>query len=186
MPSAANPTDLWPQPGPVIAAVRFDEYGRHCLRQALRLAARRGQPAIALHILHETMRTSGFYRRHDDGEVLRPSLDVAHELLAGFAAEMVSEEPEAAEVVLRRLVVPGLPQRRIVEVARQTEAELIVIGGHRRTGLDRLLSRDVTGAVLRHAPCPVQVVDAAGSSVDPRHLRPGRPDQPLPPAVEIT
>lgn len=186
MPSAASPSDLWPQSGPVVAAVHFDECGRHCLRQALRLAAHRGQPAIALHILHETARTMGFYRHHDDGDVLRPSLDIAKELLAGFAAEAVADEPDAAVVALRQLVVPGVPERRIAEVARRIESALIIIGGRRKTGLDRLLGRDVTGAVLRQAPCPVQVLDAAGNALDPHDLRPIGPSQQLPPAVEST
>lgn len=186
MPEVASLLPLEAQPQPVIAAIGFDEYGRQCLRQALRLAAHKDRPAIALHILHETARNLGFYRRHDDGEVLRPNADVAGDLLAGFSAEVIADEPDAAGVDLRRLVVPGVPARRIVEVARLANAELIVIGGRRKTGLDRLLGPDVTGAVLRHAPCPVLVVDADGNPLDPRDLRPGRPHQTLPPAVETT
>ncbi|WP_295544276.1 universal stress protein [uncultured Thiohalocapsa sp.] len=186
MPEPISPLDPAAPPGPVVAAVRFDEVGRHCLRQALRAAAHQHRPAIALHILHETARTAGLYRRHDDGDVLRPNLDVAAELLTGLTAEALADEPEARGDALRQLVVPGLPKQRIIEVARLTHAGLIVIGGRPLTGLDRLLRRDVTGAVLRRAPCPVMVVDAAGNRLDPRHLRPLPPNHTLPPAVETT
>jgi nucleotide-binding universal stress UspA family protein len=186
MPEAASLPKLSAEFRPVIAAIGFDEYGRQCLRQALRLAARRDRPAIALHILHETPRNLGFYRRQDDGEVLRPNADVASDLLAAFSAEVIADEPDTSNVSLRQLVVPGLPAGRIVEVARLTNAELIVIGARPKTALDRLLSRDVTWAVLRHAGCPVLVVDALGKPVDPHDLRPGRPRQPLPPAAGAT
>lgn len=186
MPHAASLPQPTAESRPVIAAVCFDEYGRQCLRQALRLAARRDRPAIALHILHETTRNLGFYRRQDDGEVLRPNADVAGDLLAAFSAEVIADEPDTSDVSLRQLVVPGVPAGRIVEVARLTDAELIVIGARPRTGLERLLSPDVIGSVLRHAGCPVLVVDALGEPVDPHDLRPGHPRQPLPPAAGAT
>jgi nucleotide-binding universal stress UspA family protein len=170
---------------PVVAAISFDEQGRNCLRQALRLAARRGRPVIALHVLNETPRTLGFYRLHDDGEVLRPIADVAESLLAGFSAEVIADQPDWVHVTLRQLVVSGVPDRRVVEVAGLAGAELVVVGGRRKSALQRLLGRDVTGAVLRYAPCPVVVVDDDGS-----HLRPpeqgGRRGQPLPTVAETS
>jgi len=75
MPDPANLSCIDAQPGPVMAAISFDELGRQCLLQALRRAAHAGQSVIALHILHETERTIGLYRRHDRGEVLRPNID---------------------------------------------------------------------------------------------------------------
>jgi nucleotide-binding universal stress UspA family protein len=55
-------------------------------------------------------------------------------------------------------LLEGSPAQRIVEEARRWHADLIVVGSHRRTGLDRLLHPSVSRAVLRHAPCPVDVV----------------------------
>jgi nucleotide-binding universal stress UspA family protein len=59
------------------------------------------------------------------------------------------------------LIVRGIPWQQIVEVARTSQADLIVIGTHGRTGLARLLSRGTATKVQRHAPCRVQVVGAA-------------------------
>lgn len=185
MADTARFSDVGARRGPVIAAVRFDEAGRQCLRHALLGAAQTGRPAIALHVLHETGRTLGLYRRHDDGEVLRPNAEVASALLADFSAEVIADEPAWTGVSLRHLVVPGVPERRIVEVARLAGAELIVTGGRPKVGLDRLLSRNVAAAVMRHAPCPVVVVDTSGHALDPQDLRQGR-EPALPAAMELS
>lgn len=185
MADAASFSDVEARRGAVIAAIRFDDEGRQCLRQALLRAVQTGRPAIVLHVLHETVRTMGLYRSHDDGEVLRPNAEVARELLADFSAEVIADEPARAELSLRHMVVSGVPERRIVEVARLAGAELIVMGGRPKVGLDRLLCRNVTGAVLRRAPCPVVVVDAGGNSLGPKQLRQGRREHALPPAMQM-
>lgn len=172
-----------PGPGPVIAAVTFDERGRQCLRQALQRAAHTGQTVVALHIVHESERSIGLYRRHDRGEVLRPNSEVARRLLAGLCAEVVAEQSAGPAAALRELVVDGVPGRRIPELARLLDAGLIVVGGrHHRSLPERLFGSDVTAAVLRRAPVAVLVVDADGNPLDVARGR-GR-NRSLPPAVE--
>lgn len=46
----------------------------------------------------------------------------------------------------------------IVEVASETNCDLIVMGTHGRTGLRRLLLGSVAEKVMRKAPCPVLTV----------------------------
>jgi len=184
MSDAAILTKVDADPGPVIAAISFDERGRQCLIQALRRAAHTAQPVIALHVLHESGRTMGLYRRHDRGEVLRPNADVASRLLADFSAEIIAGEPGAAGTPLRQLVVAGVPERRIAEVARLTGAELIIMGRRLQTGLQRLLRRNTALTVLRRAPCPVLVVDGDGNALDTQDLRRARRDRAWPTAVE--
>jgi nucleotide-binding universal stress UspA family protein len=48
----------------------------------------------------------------------------------------------------------------ILRVARDADADLIVLGTHGRTGLGRLLMGSVAEQVVRRAPCPVLVVKA--------------------------
>ncbi len=52
------------------------------------------------------------------------------------------------------------PPRCIVDVAEATQAGLVVVGTHGRTGLARLLLGSVARNVLHHAPCSVLVVHA--------------------------
>jgi nucleotide-binding universal stress UspA family protein len=51
----------------------------------------------------------------------------------------------------------GPPGEVVSEVAKERNAELIVIGTHGHTGLQRFLLGSVATAVLRHAPCDVLV-----------------------------
>jgi nucleotide-binding universal stress UspA family protein len=53
---------------------------------------------------------------------------------------------------------PGPAAPRILEVARETKADLVVMGTHSRTGLGRVLLGSVADRVVRQAPCPVVTV----------------------------
>lgn len=55
------------------------------------------------------------------------------------------------------IVVEGEPWRRILDVARDLHADLVVVGGHRRHGLERVLGTVAT-KVVNHADRNVLVV----------------------------
>ncbi len=55
-------------------------------------------------------------------------------------------------------VLPGDPRAAIVDVARQENADLVVVGSHGRTGLSRLVLGSVASHVVSHATCDVLVV----------------------------
>lgn len=63
---------------------------------------------------------------------------------AGVAAETFIAETEAYEA--------------IISLAKEQNADIIVMGSHGRTGLKRLLMGSVTEKVISHAPYPVLVV----------------------------
>jgi universal stress protein A len=77
-------------------------------------------------------------------------------LLAAYRQKLALPEPGLA------FVVPGGPADDIVKAAREWPADLIVIGSHGRSGLQRALLGSVAEAVTRHAPCPVLVVRQKG------------------------
>jgi nucleotide-binding universal stress UspA family protein len=56
------------------------------------------------------------------------------------------------------LVAEGPPHRAILDAAASSDCDLIVLGSHGRTGLDRLLMGSVSQQVVTHASCPVLVV----------------------------
>jgi nucleotide-binding universal stress UspA family protein len=64
---------------------------------------------------------------------------------------------ERASFVVETIVRQGDPRREIVEAAKDWDAELIVVGSHGRTGLQRLILGSVAEYVVRHAPCSVEV-----------------------------
>lgn len=57
----------------------------------------------------------------------------------------------------------GAPADAIIRAA-EGEADLIVMGTHGRTGLERLFLGSVASEVIRRAPCPVLTMHAARSS----------------------
>lgn len=80
------------------------------------------------------------------GEVAREGVELARE--AGFEAEAVTAE--------------GSPVwHAITELAKEHEAELIVMGSHGRTGASYVLVGSVATAVSQHAHCPV-LIDRVG------------------------
>jgi nucleotide-binding universal stress UspA family protein len=56
------------------------------------------------------------------------------------------------------LLLAGDAAAEILWLAQERQYDLVVMGTHGRTGLDRLLTGSVAAAVLRDAPCPVLTV----------------------------
>ena len=84
------------------------------------------------------------------------------------AAERVKALAESlAPLRVEPIVVEGLAAAEILRVARETPADLIVIGSHGRTGLGRVLMGSVAEDVARKASCPVLIVRAPHVVVPP-------------------
>ena len=79
-------------------------------------------------------------------ELVKPLADRVRDLLRqdGVAADSVALE--------------GKPADAIIQAARDNDCDLIVLGSHGRTGLDRILMGSVSQQVVTHAKCPVLVV----------------------------
>ncbi len=65
-------------------------------------------------------------------------------------------DPKAPAISAR--VEAGEPSDTILHVAKESGADLIVMGTHGRTGLSRLLIGSVAEAVLRRSSCPVLTI----------------------------
>ena len=55
-------------------------------------------------------------------------------------------------------LLSGVAHREILEKARRTGADLIVMGTHGRSGVDHLLLGSVAEKVVRMSPCPVLTI----------------------------
>ncbi|MBX9692674.1 MAG: universal stress protein [Cyanobacteria bacterium] len=79
-------------------------------------------------------------------------------------------------------VVPGDPCERITGIARGWKAELIVMGSHGKSAVNRLIVGSVSQAVAAAAPCSVLIVkgvDADGNIIgDQRKLKKEKPQAP--------
>ncbi len=70
----------------------------------------------------------------------------------------IAETLRAKSVKVTTAVARGNPKSRILDVAEKWKAELIVLGSHGRSVLDRFLMGSVSDTVARHARCSVEVV----------------------------
>jgi nucleotide-binding universal stress UspA family protein len=78
-----------------------------------------------------------------------------------WASNVLTERASALGaqgITARWLLKIGAPWQEIVRAATDEHADMIVMGTHGRTGLDRLLLGSVAERVVRHAPCPVVTV----------------------------
>ena len=73
--------------------------------------------------------------------------------MAGAAREL-----ERAGFATSTTVQEGEPRQVILHCAATWRANLIVVGSHGKTGLDRLLLGSVSEHVARHALCSVEIV----------------------------
>jgi nucleotide-binding universal stress UspA family protein len=92
--------------------------------------------------------------------VVRRSFSEARAAEAEEAVDRVREFLDRDGVAVDTLVKPGLPEEVIVETAAAQAADLIVLGSHGRTGLERILLGSVTERVIGAAQCPVLAVKA--------------------------
>jgi nucleotide-binding universal stress UspA family protein len=87
-------------------------------------------------------------------------LQEAGDYLARVAARLAA----AGFAVTTEVAVEGDPRSQIVVAATAWSADLVVVGSHGRSGLDRLLEGSVSERVVRHAPCSVEVVRLASAA----------------------
>lgn len=83
-------------------------------------------------------------------------LDAARKDLHRLVAQIPPERLERSEVHL------GTPWQVLCDIARNEASDLIVIGTHGYTALDRLIGT-TAARVVNHAPCSVLVVRTGGS-----------------------
>lgn len=146
---------------PVLVPVDFSADSEAALIWAANACAHLQAPLIVLHVIHDPESAPGYYSRADDSGHLRSMEEVAKELLAEFMERMAADRPELAGV--RTILVAGLPATRILEVAEDEGAQLIVMGSRGRTGLRQLILGSKASRVVQLSRIPVTVVKATES-----------------------
>jgi nucleotide-binding universal stress UspA family protein len=77
-----------------------------------------------------------------------------HKDIASRAARQLTD----AGLRTQERVLEGDPREALIEEAEKEHADLIVVGSHGRTGLEKLVMGSVATHVVTHAPCSVMVV----------------------------
>jgi len=96
-------------------------------------------------------------------EVLNTDLGITPELNKSVLlkeAEMTIDQYikicDGADEVFR-FMPEGFPEKEIIKVAKESKADIIIMGTHGRAGLSRMISGSLTDYIVRHAETPVLV-----------------------------
>jgi nucleotide-binding universal stress UspA family protein len=123
----------------------FSSYSNQAYFQAVALAENHGANLTILYVYSPgTAGPKGIGRGDLDREYWRRQLEQIR--------------PVDGRIAVRHAFREGDPASEIVRYATEAGVDLVVMGTHGRTGLERLLMGSVAEKVLREAPCSVLVV----------------------------
>jgi len=145
----------------ILVATDFSENAQAALEHAYELALQLRASLTLLHVQHESsLRTAvreGLVTDSSTDESLRRA--VANLIEARFSESMAGTPPNGADV--QRVVRRGDADAEIAEFARDTGADLLVVGFEGASAMGRFRSMvpgSVAKSLLRASPCPILVV----------------------------
>jgi nucleotide-binding universal stress UspA family protein len=161
---ASGPTLLVKPPGEPIEDVLVGVDGSEDSKLAVEFLKKFPLPhetrVTAVHVVHVPPPAfgdaRGYYETAELGgelERLRTAAEVEGKKILEEAFESLRGSYKVETVV-----TAGPPARRLIELARQRRANLVVVGCRGLTGVERFLMGSVSLQVCHHAPCSVLVV----------------------------
>jgi nucleotide-binding universal stress UspA family protein len=146
--------------GPILVALDFTPDSEAALLWAGGHAAGLGARVVVLHVVHDPLDAPGYYRR-DEGDPLRPMEDVAIQMMDQSLAKIARHHPDLSALQeAEKVLVEGVPESRILEIAEARGARMIVMGSRGRSKLPALLLGSRSEHVVRMSPIPVTIVKA--------------------------
>ncbi len=143
------------RPFSIVVGFDFSELGKLALAEALGLASLNQR--TVLHILGVLDASEGLgpvrpERKSDD----ETTEQVQAEIKVVLEETIQKYDPSRFRFYIHARI--GEPAEEIIRLADEAHADLIVIGTHGRSGIERLLLGSVSERVVRHAGCPVLVM----------------------------
>jgi nucleotide-binding universal stress UspA family protein len=138
----------------ILAAVDFSEPSTAATDTAIAFARAFGASIELVHVAADAA-----YPLPPPVDVAVPPLDmtkIMEEVERSLDAE--HDRVRAAGVPCESATLVGRPDTEIVSHADDTQADLIVMGTHGRSGLAHVLLGSVAERVVQHAHCPVLIV----------------------------
>jgi universal stress protein A len=142
----------------ILVPIDFSAGSLKALASACDLGQRFGAELVLLHVVEPIYVPDPYVAASP--EVLETRWNAAKMEMARLRADL---ERQGRRV--RTLVRDGAPSQIIVDTARSTDTDLIVMGTHGRTGLAHMWIGSVAEKVVRTAGCPVLTVRGADTSL---------------------
>jgi nucleotide-binding universal stress UspA family protein len=130
----------------------FSQLSEHAFQLACMLARDTDARLIVLHVHDRPVLA------YAGVAMAPPSPPPSDDERAAIRAQLDSVRPTELEIPVTHRLEAGDPATGILEVARETSCDMIVMGTHGRTGLRRLLMGSVAEKVMHGAICPVVTV----------------------------
>jgi nucleotide-binding universal stress UspA family protein len=134
----------------ILFPVDFSESIDDLVPYALTLAQKFGADLYVMTVTSDMSSFATFYAPHSN--------------IQGFQDEVYQGAEKKVEAILRHLkdapkvetrIVKGSPAEQIVATVKEEGIDLIVMGTHSRTGLEKAIFGSVCDKVIRSAVCPV-------------------------------
>jgi nucleotide-binding universal stress UspA family protein len=152
----------------ILVATDFSAASEEATAYAFRLARTLGARVYLMHVVPESdvqvMRALG---GHLQSQIDPDTLVQTYYTDADKRLSQLVETAQVADLVQERLIVTGQPASEIISWATAKNVQLIIVGTHGRSGLNRVMMGSVAEHVLRLAACPVLIVPVR------QHLEPG-------------
>ncbi len=138
----------------ILTAIDFSECSDHAFDYALTLATQFQAELTLIHVINEPVDLRGFYVPHISFEQLEKEIEEgAVKMMEKFCGDRLGDFTN-----YKTAIMTGIPYEEIIRKAQETDASLIVIGTHGRTGIDHLIFGSTAERVVRGAACPVLTI----------------------------
>lgn len=135
----------------ILCPTDFSHFSMRALVYATELSARFKAKLYVQHVIEDS------YIRASTTSVTSADIPMIT-VLYKHDAEALIKKTFSPDLEYAKIIVVGSPDQEIVKAAEEQQMDLIVMGTHGRTGLNRLFVGSVTEQVLRKAPCPVMTI----------------------------
>lgn len=139
----------------ILVPTDFSKFSRNALTYATAFADKFGAELYLLHVVQNLAMMVP-----DTVNVVPPIIPSAEELTRAVrdALDRTVSEGQLERFTVHKEVREGTPFYEIIQVAKEKDVDLIVMGTHGHSGLAHVLLGSVTEKVVRKAPCPVLTV----------------------------
>lgn len=138
----------------ILVAIDFSDTSDVAFKTALFMARQFSARLVLVHVISEPIDLRGFYVPHISFDKLEEEVTAGAQKMMEQYCRTHFKDFDNYE----SMIVPGIPYQEIIATAQKSEADMIVIGTHGRTGLDHVLFGSTAEKVVRKSQLPVLTV----------------------------
>lgn len=135
----------------ILVPIDFSDYSKQSLKYALDFAA---HFKAKLHLIY-VVEPSVYPPDLSIGQITLPNINKEMTSRAEKELQKLIDQEMKNSVEIDKIVTVGKPFVEIIDAAKETDADLIIISTHGHSGIEHILFGSTAEKVVRKAPCPV-------------------------------